>query len=183
MSSGLRGPDRLGHGGVHARDPRRERPAHDQLHHGDHLAQGGDDHPPQRVDERRRRARTPPRSPRRIGTTGRCRCSAPTGGRSRGSTPPSGPCTCACARSFGDVGLLASERITLLCAAPTVLISIAHAPRAPPSRRPARGAGAHCGRAPRRCHDRACGGRPRWDDHPGVRAHGDLAVHHGVRGT
>ena len=77
--------------------------------------------------------------------------------------------------------LIARERVTMLCAAPTVLIGIANAPaevrgrraagRARPDRRRAAGGG----------DDRARRGRARLDDHARLRPHRDGAVHHHLR--
>ena len=81
-------------------DDRRERPAHHQLHQRHDLApQGRDDHPPQRVHERRRHAGPRPHDARRTRTCGRCRCSTPTAGRSSGSSRRSAPGTSACGAS------------------------------------------------------------------------------------
>ena len=77
--------------------------------------------------------------------------------------------------------LMARESVTMLCAAPTVLISLANAPeearrlaRAGHSRRDRR-------RAAGRRDDSAHGGRARLGRHAGLRAHRDGTVHHRLR--
>ena len=65
----------------------------------------------------------------RTATSGRCRCFTPTAGLSSGSSPRSAARTSACESRAGAVfENIARESVTMLCAAPTVLISIANAP-------------------------------------------------------
>ena len=141
-----------------ARD-RRERPADDQLHQRhDRAPQGRDDHPPQRLHERRRHARPRPHDARPTATSGRCRCSTPTAGRFVWIVTAVG----------GDARLPAPGRAAtrlradraasgsrMLCAAPTVLIGIANAPGGAARRRAARRARVHRRRAAGRRDDRA----------------------------
>ena len=134
----VRAPPRRGDARLRSARDRRGRPARDQLHERHHgEAQGRDDHPPQRLDERRRHAGPPPDDAAPTATCGRCRCSTPMDGRSSGSSPRPAARTSACARWTPPPCTTFSrgERITMLCAAPTVLISIANAPRRTARRR------------------------------------------------
>ena len=95
----LRGAGGRSVAGARAARHRRARPADHQLHQRhDVAAQGRDDHPPQRLGERARHAGPRADDGRRHATCGRCRCSTPTAGRSRGSSPPSAGATSACPR-------------------------------------------------------------------------------------
>ena len=70
---------------VRATRDRRRRPPHDQLHERhDGAAEGRDDHASKCLHQHGRHARCIADDPR-DGTSGRCRCSTPTAGRSRGS--------------------------------------------------------------------------------------------------
>ena len=73
------------------------------------------------------------------------------------------------------------ERITMFCAAPTVLISIANAPAEMRRTYAARPARDDRGRAALRRDHRAHGTRSWLDHHPCVRAHRDLAFHYHQR--
>ena len=72
-----------------------------------------------------------------------------------------------------------SERVTLLCAAPTVLIALANAPAEAARRSAPRGVQRGDGRrAAGGGHHRAAGRRARLGGHAGLRADRDVAVHH-----
>ena len=73
------------------------------------------------------------------------------------------------------------ERITMLCAAPTVLIGIANAPGRVRGRRAARRAAAHRRRAAGGGDHRADRGRARLGDDACLRADRDVAVDHDLR--
>ena len=73
------------------------------------------------------------------------------------------------------------ERITMLCAAPTVLIGLANAPEEAAPQAPRGVRVGHRRRAARGRHDRAHGRRARLDADAGLRAHRDGAVHHHLR--
>ena len=79
--------------------------------------------------------------------------------------------------------LIRDERITLLCAAPTVLISLANAPEEARQGVPSRRSRRHRRRAAGRCDHPAHGRRVRLVADPGVRVDGNGAVHHRVRGA
>jgi fatty-acyl-CoA synthase len=74
--------------------------------------------------------------------------------------------------------LIRDEKVGSLCAAPTVLISLANAPEQVRGEVPAWGAGGDRRRATRGGHDRAAGGGVRLGGHPGLRADRDGPVHH-----
>ena len=138
---------------------RRTRPADDQLHERhDVAAQGRDDHAPQRLHERRRHAGPPADDAGRslpvdAADVPRQRLDVRLD-RHRGRRRR----TSACARSSrAQVFELdrAASAITMLCAAPTVLIGIANAPAELRARRAARRARADRRRAAGRRDDRA----------------------------
>ena len=73
------------------------------------------------------------------------------------------------------------ERITMLCAAPTVLIGLANAPIEARRASVARRARDDRRRAARGRHHRSGGRWPRVDGDPGLRADRDVSVHHDLR--
>ncbi len=79
--------------------------------------------------------------------------------------------------------LIRDERITLLCAAPTVLISLANAPEEARQGVPRGVRVDHRRRSAGRGHHPADGRRIRVVADAGVRTDGNRAVHHGVRGA
>ena len=96
---------------------------------------------------------------------------------------PSAAGTCVSAKSIRAAvfRLTAEEGITLLCAAPTVLIALANAPDGSEGRRAARRAGVHRRRAAGGGHDPTRRGGPRLDSEPALRPHRNLAGHHHLR--
>ena len=73
---------------------------------------------------------------------------------------------------------LEQERVTVLCAAPTVLVALANAADPTSGCDAARSAGADRRCTPGARHDRTSGDPARLGDHPCVRAHRDIAVCH-----
>ena len=124
----LRNPARQGAAGVRAAGDRRKRSPHHQLHERHHVAaEGRDDHPPQRLHERRRHAAAHPDAD--VGSLSvdaadvsrqrlDVRLERDRGGRRR---------TSACERSIRPRCSRSSRResVSILCAAPTVLIGVA----------------------------------------------------------
>ena len=116
---------------LHAPDDRRARSADDQLHQRhDVAAQGRDDHASQRVDELRRHAGahaddTGRRLPLDAADVPRQRLDVHVDrhGRRRRST-----CACRSSMAATIFKVAAQEKVTRLCAAPTVLIMLANAP-------------------------------------------------------
>ena len=96
------------------------------------------------------------------------------GGRRRTSA-------CGASSRSASSSCISGEQVTMLCAAPTVLIGIANAPAELRRRRAARRARAYRRRAAGRGDDRAHRGRVRLGDHPRLRADRDGAVHHHLR--
>ena len=79
--------------------------------------------------------------------------------------------------------LMAREQVTTLCAAPTVLISLANAPETSPSPGAEGNSRCHGRCAARGFHHPATRRRVWLDDHPCLRTDRDSAVHHRVRAT
>ena len=75
----------------------------------------------------------------------------------------------------------AASAITMLCAAPTVLIGIANAPDEMRATAPRGVRVLTAGAPPAAATIERVEGELGWDDHAGLRAHRDGAVHHGLR--
>ncbi len=164
----LRERDRRRVARLHQAEDRRGRPADDQLHQRHDLAaQGRHDHPPQRLHERRRHAAsTLPMSPadRYLWTLPMFHAN----GWTFTWIVTAAGATHVCLRKVDPAeifSLIGRENVTMLCAAPTVLIGIANAPEELRRRRQARRARADGRRAARRGDHRAHRRRARLGHH------------------
>ena len=160
----------------------RDRSAHDQLHQRhDFAAQRRDDHPSQRLHERRSaRCFIHPMTWRSLSVDAadvpRQRLDVRLDRHGRGRDAY----LSAQGRAARGLRDDAAEKVTMLCAAPTVLIGIANAPEDCAASAPRR-ARPHRRRAAGRRYDRANRGRTRMGDHARLRTDRDIAVHHHLR--
>ncbi len=163
---------------------RRKRSAYHQLHQRHHVPpQGRHDHPSQRVYECGWHSRSFPYDARRPLSLDAAHVSRQRHGPSSGSSRPWAVRTSACANSIRKLAFdqIDQESVSVLCAAPTVLICLANAPEDIAAQSSSWSSRAHRRSASGCSYDPARRRRVRLGRNPGLRHDRDLSVYFDMR--